>query len=212
MAVASISAFRRDPGQFYEWVGPLLGALRRAEPNAAHQAIADLEAAGCLRAIITQNIDGLHQRAGSREVLELHGNLSHATCLSCGAVIKTDAVIDEFLKSERVARCAACGGVMKPNVVFIGESLPSDVVSASLAHLRRADVLLVAGSSLEMAPASELPLIVHERGGHLVVVNLAPTYLDRAASVVIRGDVVDVLPRVAERCVSIAQHEPGDRP
>jgi NAD-dependent deacetylase len=202
MEVASLAAFRRHPERFYGWVRPLREALRHAEPNAAHRALALMEAGGCLKAIITQNIDGLHQRAGSRVVLELHGNLERATCMACGLEATAEAALSEFLTWGRVPRCASCAGVMKPNVVFVGEELPADVVSRSLMHLQRADVLLIAGSSLEMAPASEFPMIVHRRGGDLIVVNLQPTYLDGRASLVVRGDVVDVLPRLAAMCAA----------
>ena len=200
MEVASIYAFRRNPERFYSWIRPLGEGLDLAEPNDGHHALAALEAGGWLKAIITQNIDGLHQRAGSREVLELHGNLLEATCLDCHLVRPAGPVLEEYLASGEVPRCAACYGVMKPNVIFIGEQLPTDVVSASLSHLRRADVLLVAGSSLEMAPASELPLVVHERRGRLIVVNLMPTYIDDRAEVVIRADVVEALPGIARAC------------
>ncbi len=200
MEVASIYAFRRNPERFYSWVKPLGDGLSLAEPNDGHRALAELVAGGWLRAIITQNIDGLHQRAGSREVFELHGNLREAVCLDCHLVRPAKVVLDEYLLSGEVPRCAACYGVMKPNVVFIGELLPEDVLSGSMSHLRGADVLLVAGSSLEMAPASELPLIVHERRGRLIVVNLMPTTIDDIAEVVIRADVVEALPGIARAC------------
>ena len=200
MEVASIYAFRRNPDRFYAWIRPLIDKLGLAKPNAAHRALAALEAGGRLKAIITQNVDGLHQRAGSREVLELHGDFLSATCTSCGLVAATEVVLEEFVEWAGVPRCASCAGVMKPNVVFIGEQLPAGVVSDCRAHLRRADVLLVAGSSLEMAPASELPVIVNENGGHLIIVNLGQTHLDGLADLVIRADVVEVLPQIAALC------------
>lgn len=200
LEVASIYAFRRNPARFYEWVRPLGSSLASAEPNAAHCALARLEERGALKAIVTQNIDGLHQRAGSQGVLELHGNLSTAQCMSCGTVADADAVFAEYLQWRRVPRCDRCAGVMKPNVVFIGEQLPADVVSASVEHLEQADTLLVAGSSLEMFPAADLPLVVQQRGGRLIIVNLRPTYLDPSADVLIRADVVEALPRVAALC------------
>lgn len=200
LEVASLPAFRRRPEVFYAWVRPLVEALLAATPNPAHTALAALEASGYLKAIVTQNIDGLHQRAGSREVLELHGHLREATCLRCHRVVATDDLLDDFLASGEVPRCAECGGVIKPNVVLFGEQLPVAVLDAAMEHARRADLMLVAGSSLEVAPASHLPLVTYKHRGHLIVINLTPTPVDDLADVIIHGDVAEVLPCIAEAC------------
>ena len=200
MEMASIYAFRRDPDAFYTGIRPLVMALLTAEPNAGHRALAKLEAGGWLKAIITQNIDDLHQRAGAREVLELHGHMRQMTCLDCYRVVPTEDVLDRFVSRGETIRCDVCGGVMKPNVILVGEQLPVDVVCEAMAHVRRADLMLVAGSSLEVIPASHLPLVVHEHAGRLIVVNLTPTYIDEVAEVVIRADVADILPRIAQAC------------
>ena len=200
MKVASIYAFRRRPETFYTWIRPLMRTLLTAEPNAGHLALAELESGGWLKAIITQNIDSLHQRAGSRVVLELHGHLREAVCLDCYRVLPIQELLDDFLASGEVPRCPACGGVMKPNVVLYGEQLPVKVVSAAMEHVRQADLMLVAGSSLEVMPASQLPLRVRERAGRLIVVNLMPTYIDDIAEVVIHADITEVLPRIAQVC------------
>jgi NAD-dependent deacetylase len=200
MEVASIYSFRRRPERFYDWIRPLAMTLLQAEPNPGHVALAELEAGGWLKAIITQNIDGLYQRAGACEVLELHGHMREATCISCYRVVPSEDLLEELLSSHGVPRCAECGGVMKPNTVLFGEQLPFGVVNAAMAHIRQADLMLVAGSSLEVLPASQLPLLVHERGGRLIVVNLTPTYVDGMAEVVIHGDVAEVLPRIARAC------------
>jgi len=197
MEVASIYAFRHRPEAFYTWIRPLVRTLLTAEPNPGHLALAELEAGGWLKAIITQNIDDLHQRAGSREVLELHGHLREATCISCYQVLPTEELLDDFLASGEVPRCPVCRGVMKPNVVLFGEQLPIEVVNAAMEHVRQADLMLVAGSSLEVVPASHLPLLVREHAGRLIVINLTPTYIDEIAEVVIHADVAEVLPRVA---------------
>ncbi|RLC99276.1 MAG: RNA polymerase subunit sigma [Chloroflexi bacterium] len=201
MEVASVYAFRRNPQAFYDWMRSLVKTLLAAEPNAGHRALAELEEEGWLEAIITQNIDGLHQRAGSREVLEIHGHLREATCIRCYKVLHIGDLLEDFLNSGEAPRCPACGGVMKPNVVLFGEQLPIKVVNAAMAHIRQADLMLVAGSSLEVMPALRLPALVHEHGGRLIVVNLMPTYIDAVADVVIRGDVVEVLPLVARICI-----------
>jgi len=200
MEVASIYAFRRRPQAFYDWMRPMVRTLLNAEPNPSHLALAELEAGGWLKAVITQNIDGLHQRAGSREVLELHGHLREATCISCYNLLPTGRLLEDFLAPGGMPRCPACGGVMKPNVILFGEQLPIEVLNAALAHVYQADLMLVAGSSLEVAPASHLPLEVHRRAGRLIGVNLMPTYMDDIAEVVIHGDVADVLPRIAQAC------------
>ena len=201
MEVASLYAFRRRPEAFYAWIRPLAATLMVAEPNAGHRALALLEEDGRLKAIITQNIDDLHQRAGSHEVLEMHGHMRDLTCISCYRVVPVEDVLDDFLSSGEVVRCELCGGVMKPNVVLLGEQLPIEVVNRAMAHVRQADLMLIAGSSLEIVPASHLPLVVHERAGRLIVVNLAPTYVDDVADVVIHADVAEVLPRIARICV-----------
>jgi NAD-dependent deacetylase len=202
MEVASIYAFRRRPDVFYSWIRPIVTKLLTAEPNPGHMAIAELEAGGWLKAVITQNIDNLHQRAGSREVLELHGHVREATCISCYHTVPSGEILEDFLASDEgeVPHCALCGGVMKPNVVLFGEQLPIQVVNAAMAHIRQADVMLVAGSSLEVMPVSHLPLLVHEQHGHLIVVNLTPTYVDSVADVVIHADVAEILPRIAQAC------------
>jgi NAD-dependent deacetylase len=200
MIVASIHTFRVRPKAFFDWVRPLARKLMAAEPNPAHLALAELEAGGWLHAVITQNIDGLHQEAGSREVLEVHGHVREATCTRCHAIVPTGDFFDDFLGSDEVPHCVACGGVMKPNVVLFGERLPGGVLDAAQAHIRRADLLLVAGSHLDVMPASQLPFQVHERGGRIIVVNLTDTYIDVAAEVVIHADVADVLPRIARVC------------
>jgi NAD-dependent deacetylase len=201
MIVASLYTFRVRPKVFYDWVRPLAKKLVEAKPNPAHIALAELEASGRLQAVITQNIDGLHQKAGSREVLELHGHVREATCIRCYQVAPTGNFFDDFVASSDIPRCSKCGGVMKPNVVLFGEQLPVGVFNAARACVRRADLLLVAGSHLEVMPASQLPLLVHENGGCIIVVNLSPTYIDEVAEVVIHADVADILPYIARACV-----------
>lgn len=203
MEVASIYSFRSNPEAFFSWVRPLAAKLMTAEPNPGHTALAELEGGGRLKAVITQNIDGLHQRAGSREVLELHGHWREATCLSCYCVVHTAEILEGFVTSEEptLPLCPACGGLLKPNAILFGEQLPSDVVNAAMSHMRRADLVLVAGSYLEVSPASQLPLVVHDQGGGIIVINLLPTYVDELAEVVIHADVADVLPRLARACL-----------
>jgi len=196
MLVASLYAFRLRPQGFYDWIRPMASLLLEAQPNPAHQALAELEEMGLLHAVITQNIDNLHQKAGSRRVLELHGHFREATCIRCYRVVPAKPLIEQFLADGQVPHCEVCGGVMKPNVILFGEQLPMQVFTAALKEMRAADLVLVAGSSLEVVPASELPLEAYHRGARLIVVNLQPTYLDSLAEVVIHDDVATVLPAI----------------
>lgn len=197
MEVASIYALRQDPARFYRWVRPLVSLLRQAQPNPAHFALAQLEAAGLLRAVITQNIDSLHQRAGSRVVLELHGHLRTATCLNCYRRTSTDG-LEEIVERGEVPRCSYCGGVLKPDAILFGEQLPEEVFIAAMDHARRADLMLVVGSSLMVMPAAKLPAITHSSGGKLLIFNLQPTYADAFAAAVFRADVVETLPKLVQ--------------
>ena len=203
MLVASIWAFRLRPRAFYNWMRPLAYTILEAKPNTAHRSLADLETASRLKAVITQNIDGLHQAAGSRRVFELHGHVRTATCLDCGLTVDSGPLIEEFL-AGKVPCCEECGGLVKPDVVLFGEMLPASVFFAAQMECEQCDLLLVAGSSLQVAPASELPLVALESGADLVIVNLGPTPLDSQASVVVRQDVARALPAIAREVLGAA--------
>ena len=196
--IATIYAFRRQPQTFYDWLRPLLGLIRAAAPNPAHVALAQLEAAGRLGAIITQNIDLLHERAGSRVVYEVHGHLRELICPACHHLLPADEALDAFLNAGVIPCCRRCHQVMKPNVVLFGEMLPRATMKAAMAAAQAADVMLVAGSSLEVAPAGELPALARANGARLILINRGPTHMDDVADVIIRGDVAEVLPRLAE--------------
>lgn len=199
MAVASIYGFRQNPAAFYEWVYPLARKSLDAEPNPAHYALAELEKRGIIHAVITQNIDMLHTRAGSKCIYELHGHLREATCTHCFAVYPADPILHQFLEDRQIPRCPACGGVIKPNVILFGEQLPYAELQAAQKAARHADLMLIVGSSLEVAPASDLPMLAHHHGARLVIINLEPTHLDHLASVVLHADAADILPEVLHR-------------
>ncbi|HID86139.1 MAG TPA: NAD-dependent protein deacylase [Anaerolineae bacterium] len=199
LLVASFLSFRLQPQAFYDWARPLARKLLEAEPNPAHHALAELEEMGLLRAVITQNIDGLHQRAGSKRVLELHGHLREATCLQCHKVVPAQGLIEAFLERGEVPRCP-CGGLLRPNVVLFGELLPKGILLEAWGEAERCDLMLVAGSSLEVAPASEIPLMARRSGARIIIVNYQETCLDRLADVVIHEDVAEVLPQIVEAC------------
>jgi NAD-dependent deacetylase len=195
MLVASIWAFRLKPQTFFDWIRPMAETLLNAVPNPAHKALAELEEMGILQAIITQNIDNLHQRAGSRRVLELHGHMREATCIRCYAKVPVDPIVEQFILNGKVPRCQ-CGGVLKPDVILFGEQLPIRVLNQAMAEARRADLILVAGSSLEVTPAADIPYLAAECGAKGIIVNLQPTGFDSQADVVIHSDVADILPRI----------------
>jgi NAD-dependent deacetylase len=206
MEVASVFAFRRKPEAFFNWIRPMVRLLIEAQPNPAHLAVAQLEAAGILKAVITQNIDGLHQRAGSCHVLEVHGHLRECTCVRCYRVFLTEQFIETFLSEGGTLHCPSCGNVLKPNVILYGEQLPALAMQAAQRETRQCDVMLIAGSSLEVAPVSELPRFAQHHGARLVLVNLQPTYLDEQADVTICGDVVNVLPQIVQACGAPSQN------
>jgi NAD-dependent deacetylase len=197
LEVASIFAFRHNPQRFYNWVRPLSLLLLEARPNPAHYALAALEREGKLKAVITQNIDDLHHKAGSQTVYELHGHLREVTCTKCYAVQDSAAAFAKFIADGQVPR-HHCGGVLKPNVILFGEQLPMREFVLAQEATKEADLMLVAGSSLEVAPASELPDLALENKAKLIIVNYQPTCLDSRADVVIRADVAEVLPRLLD--------------
>ncbi len=201
MAVASIFAFRQRPQDFFDWIRPLARLMVEARPNPAHHALARLESAGLLRSVITQNIDGLHQRANSRRVHEVHGHMRQATCVRCYQVIPTDGLVEEFLKQGKIPTCT-CGGVLKPNAILFGEQLPLQVLTAARQDAAACDLMLVAGSSLEVEPAADLPLMAIGHGARLIIINYQPTYLDDRADVLIHANVAEVLPRIVEETIN----------
>lgn len=192
--IASLRAFRHNPNGFYRWLAGLMEPILQALPNPAHLALATLEQAGRLGGVVTQNIDGLHQKAGSRRVYELHGHLRAITCLECGRQAPAEPLLSEARRG--VAPRCSCGGPFKPDVVLFDELLPQGIFWLSRKVVEECDLLLVAGTSLEVAPACDLPLLALRRGARVIVVNLEPTYLDERADVVLREDVAVALPRI----------------
>jgi NAD-dependent deacetylase len=198
MAVASVTAFRYQPEAFFEWIRPLAFKLLAAQPNPAHTALADLEAMGGLKAIITQNIDGLHQQAGSQRVLEVHGHMREAICIRCYTVFPSEQFVQAVITRGQVPRCPRCNGILKPNVILLGEQLPAQVVLQAQQEIQKCDLVLVAGSSLEVTPVAEWPAWArYRRGARVMIVNLQPTHLDGEADLVLQADVAEALPRIS---------------
>ncbi len=183
--ILSHTFFVRKPEEFFRFYRNKMLAPD-ARPNRAHLALAELERAGRLKAVITQNIDGLHQAAGSQEVLELHGSVLRNHCIRCGKFYGMDAI----LNSSGVPKCS-CGGVIKPDVVLYEEGLDMDTLNRAVNYISRADVLIVGGTSLTVYPAAGL--IDYYRGQKLVLINRDATPLDGQADLVIAGKIGEVL-------------------
>jgi NAD-dependent deacetylase len=181
-----------------------------AQPNVAHRTFARWEEAGRVRGIITQNIDGLHQLAGSRHVLELHGTARQVACLECGARYNAEDMLDEFQKSQTVPRCARCGGLTKHATISFGQSLSPDVLRTAIRWARDADLFLAIGSSLVVTPAAELPALAKESGARLVIINREPTPLDGMADAAIRGTIGAVIEAVHGFLPSVPQVSIGN--
>lgn len=195
--VAHIDTFRRNPAEY--WTYSLNHRRTDAEPNPAHRALVDLERRGHLRAVVTQNTDGLHQKAGSTRVIELHGSSHAVVCLDCGARFPR-AEVDRMNRKHCPPNCPACGGrFLKPTVVLFGEALPEGALHDSQALAMAADVVLVVGSSLQVYPAAGIPRLARAHGAELCIVNAEPTPFDELATVVIHGKAGEVLPEIIER-------------
>jgi NAD-dependent deacetylase len=190
MEVAHIDVLRRDPERFWRFYGERFQTLEHTEPNDAHRALVALERAGLLDAVITQNIDRLHDRAGTRELVEVHGTIGHSSCLWCGSRYPLAEVRDRCrLDAAGVPRCE-CGESLKPDVVLFGELLPAAAIARAQELAAGADLLLCIGSSLEVHPVAQLPELTLAAGGRVALVTLGATPYDARASVRCGGDVV----------------------
>lgn len=199
LEVASLTAFRVNPKKFYDWFRPLTKLIVNAAPNQAHQAIAKLEALGIIKAIITQNIDYLHQKAGSKNVLEAHGTLNTMTCVSCYKKYSSSQFLDEYLENGKIPHCEKCHHILKPDAILFEEQLPKKIWQSIEKEVHKSDLMLVVGSSLEVVPVANLPYQIISKGGKLIIINNQPTYLDSRADVVLHQDVTDALPVIMDR-------------
>ncbi len=202
LEIASLDTFRVNPEKFYGWFRPLARQIFEARPNPAHLALEELEKAGHLGAIITQNIDMLHQKAGSQNVIEMHGSLRTLSCTQCFLQVDSQAFLQPYVEQGKIPRCPQCGGVLKPDVILFGEQLPQKAWHAAQRASWACDLMLVAGSSLEVMPVAGLPMQALDRGAHLVIINNTPTYLNVRADAAIQDDVADILPAIVEQALS----------
>ncbi|MFL6029715.1 MAG: SIR2 family NAD-dependent protein deacylase [Gaiellaceae bacterium] len=193
---ASLAAFRSNPRKVWRFYKPRIAMLTDAEPNAAHRALAALEQAGLVEAVVTQNIDLLHERAGSRSLVEVHGSIRSATCPSCSSTYARDEVV-ALLEDAEAPACDKCGAILKPDVVFFGELLPVSAIERAFELAHRARLLLVVGSSLEVHPVAALPEETLAAGGRLAIVNQGPTPYDRRADLKLESNAGEILRSVA---------------
>lgn len=194
--VSSIDSFLADPASYWSISRDRGRIALAAKPNPGHMALAALEAAGYLLAIVTQNTDGLHQDAGAKRVIELHGSGRMVQCLECGR-LELRSEVQARLDVEMPPRCMACGSTfLKPTVVLFGEPMPAVPIHDAFELAGEADVILVVGSSLVVYPAAEVPLVAVRAGARMIVINAEPTPFDRFAEVVIHGRSGEVLPEI----------------
>jgi NAD-dependent deacetylase len=197
MEVASLTAFRHRPEVFFNWLRPLAQKSMNAKPNLAHLALAELEKAGHIRAVITQNIDGLHQQAGSQRVIEVHGSMRTFSCLRCKKSFPFDEISGSFLEDEQIPHCPSCQTVIKPDVILYEEGLEMKTWLEAVRLCERADLLMVIGSSLVVMPVGELPFYSLKNKARFIINTLSPTHLDDVADLLLRCDATTAIPGIA---------------
>lgn len=200
--LANFNAFMNNPDLVWEWYRHRKQVMTTIQPNAGHVALAEMEPLFPRFTVITQNIDNLHRRAGSKNVHELHGNIDRNYCVSCGRYYTNDSVLD----AEHAPRCAACDGFIRPDVVWFGELLPEAEWNAAVAAAEMADLFLTVGTSAVVYPAASLPLIAKRSGAYVVEINIEPTDLSPKADEVLRGKSGEILPLMARL---LHQHHPS---
>jgi NAD-dependent deacetylase len=193
--VATIDAFHRDTRRFWDFYRPRFEMLGDKLPNPAHEAVAELERRGFVDAVITQNVDRLHRRAGSERVIEVHGSIASSSCTTCGASWPLEEV-DTLFGDDGVAECSGCMGKVKPDVVLFGELLPEAAMNEARSLAENADLMICIGSSLEVYPVAGLPELTISAGGKIAVITQGPTPYDGEADIRMHGDVVEEMTAV----------------
>lgn len=202
MEVASLSAFRYHPEKFYQWLHPLAVKMYEAEPNQAHYALVELQHAGYLTSIITQNIDGLHSRAGATNVVEVHGTLNTITCTRCFRRYPSRTYIDDYIRDCTIPYCEDCGSILKPDVILYEEQLPVKTWLQAKDECEKCDLMLILGTSLEVMPSAKLPFEVLNHGAKLIIINQAATFIDVRGDVVIHANVAEILPQIVSEVLN----------
>jgi NAD-dependent deacetylase len=190
MEVAHVDAWRRDPDRFWQFYAERFASLVDKQPNEAHMALAELERRDLIQGVITQNIDRLHSKAGTRRLIEVHGSIEWSVCLRCDGRVRIDQVVEQLADGGGAPRCQVCSAPLKPDVVLFGELLPEQAMSEAQALALGADLIICVGSSLEVYPVAGLPAMTRGGGGRLALVTQGPTPYDSDADVKLDGDVV----------------------
>ena len=197
-SIVSLDGFTKEPSRYYDYSLELYPVRKAAKPNPAHYLLAEFENRGILKGIITQNVDGLHQDAGSGEVHELHGSLRQAVCMDCSGLQSMDEAMERVLSGQNPPLCMDCGGVLKPNAVFFGEALPTTPWERSVELSRSADLFIAIGSSLLVSPANTLPDIAIRNESKIIVLNNTPTPFDGEAELLVRDKIGEFSSAVME--------------
>ena len=199
--VATPEAFRRNPSLVWDFYKMRIRKMKDAKPNKAHLALAELEKMGILKAVITQNIDDLHRRAGSENVIELHGNIYRVKCTSCDyrENLKESGRLDEFLDEDKLPGCPKCGSLLRPDVVWFGEPLPEQALDEAFNLARRADLCLVIGTSAQVFPAAYIPMLVKDEGGRIIEINPDNTGITHLADIILRGKAGEIMDGLLEK-------------
>ena len=192
MELATPSAFAKNPELVWEWYSWRQGLIASCEPNPAHYTLAEWEENGLLKTLITQNVDGLHRRAGSKHVFEVHGDIWAVKCVDCSYRSRLEK------PAQGIPHCPECNGLLRPDVVWFGESLNPDVITKVYDELNHADVCIVIGTSAVVQPAASFPLVVRNHGGRIIEINIETTPLTRAADLHIEGPAGMILPQISE--------------
>jgi len=187
-----LQSFLKNPEKVWKMLAEMAELFEKAKPNPAHYALAELEKLGLLKAVITQNVDGLHQEAGSKKVIEFHGSFNTLTCLNCGKKYSK-----EEINLKNLPRCT-CNGILKPDIVFFGEPIPTKALNEAFELANKSDLILVIGTSCAVYPAAELPIIVKRNGGKIIEINREESELSYLADYKLLGKAGEILPKLVE--------------
>ena len=210
MEYATIEAFYRNRAKVWEMIREMSALINEARPNPGHIGLADLEKMDLLKAIVTQNVDNLHQEAGSREVIEFHGNGNQLVCTTCsGRFTALEAEQRAIKTGDWPPDCPSCAEILKPDVVFFGEAIPARALEKAQIHASEADLILVLGSSATVMPAAHLPMITKQRGGKIIELNKAETQLTPMADLTVLGGLSQTVPRLLEQVRALRDERNG---